>query len=399
MGEKRPGQRLETVSKVKDRISSVLNRPVITESDKKAFSEIKSVVLNDSATKTIHLAKARILSNAKRSVLRSYLGESSHRVEALVPLAIRSGYFAAIVGQSFSALRTRTRTVYAGFSGWMKKPVTVSTALALLAIWMLAIMFTSLQFPWSEVGYTSGYGAVLMTAMVTARLTVNSKRVWLEPPRRREAATEMNHWLIETAIARKSLVLHEIEEFLATNEGAMGREANLKRNAFLMRKRDWQSLQDALYDTFLKGAPPLLFELGHRLGASVGRDLVRFSGTPKASLTQLDEVSRTLGWGMVSVGGELVHGTMLTFTIRESPFCVAETPLVKSKYSCHMLRGMVSGIAEEVYGWPYSSLERECVHDGRDSCKIVVTQMTDPHVNRGRWNLSVLFPVLYPWNR
>ncbi len=386
------------VSKIRLRASALLNRPVLTASDKKTFHGLKTRILDDSTSKRIHVAKARIVARANKRTLQDSLKKISCRARSLVPDHLHRRFLTKGNRRRFFALQKRVLSECAGFRLWLRKPVTVGTVVTCMAIWTLAVIFTRFEFPWSEIGYTSGYGAVFMTAVMTARLTVNSPRLWLEHPRRKEAAREMNRWLIETTLARRSLVIHEIEEFLASGLDGRGKEINLKANAFLMRKRDWKSLQDALYDTFLRGAPPLLFELGHRLGLSVGRDLMRLGEKPDKLLSRLGEVSRTLVWGIVSVHGDLARGSRLTFTVQESPFCVAESPLEKDTHSCHMLCGMMGGIAEEVYGWPCSSVEQSCTRDGHDSCKIVVTPATAPPDHKERWNLSVLFPTLHPWS-
>ncbi len=363
----------ETFPRVKDRISTVLNRPVLTESDKRTFYGLKSLVINDSRAETIQLAKNQILAKAKRTLLHDY----GRRVP---------------IGRS-------VLLAYAEFGRWLKKPVTVGTALSVMSIWTLAVTFSRFGLPWSELGYTSGFGAVFMTAVITARLTVNSRRLWLEHPARREAARELNRWLIETTLARRSPIRNEIEEFLSSSMDSHGKELNPKANAFLLRRRDWQSLQEAFYDTFRKGAPPLVFELGRRLGSSVADDLMRLGGKPGAALSQFSEVSRALGWGDISVDGDLSRNPSMTFTVRESPFCVANTSLENNRDSCHMIRGMMSGIAEEFYGWPCSSSEVECVRDGFDCCKIIVTQSIDLAAKKEGWNLSVLFPDRFPWSR
>jgi predicted hydrocarbon binding protein len=164
-----------------------------------------------------------------------------------------------------------------------------------------------------------------------------------------------------------------------------------------MRKRDWQMLQDAIYDTFLKGAPPLLNEMGQRLGTSIAGDLEKLSPKPGAMLSHLEELSRAAGWGIVSVHGDFALGTKLTFRVQESPFCACNSSLEKNTYSCHLVSGLVTGIVERIYGWSYTALERKCIRDGHDCCEIVVTQSMSPERPARRWNLSVLFPVLKPW--
>jgi predicted hydrocarbon binding protein len=396
------------VSNVGARVSTLLNRRVLTESDKKKLLELKELVLDDTTSESILQAKARLASKANKRVLVESLMTTFWSVADLEPGDATRWILSDGNRGRLHAIRMRLLSRYRGFRLWLKKPVTVGTVLAFMGLWAFAITFTRFAFPWSEIGYTSGYGAVFMTAAMATRLTVNSPTLWLERPRRQEVAEaeppkvtpkEVNSWIIETALARRSLVLHEIQVFLGSGLDGRVKDVNLKSNAFLMRKKDWQALQDALYETFLRGAPPLLFELGHRLGSSVGRDLMRLREKPGAMLSQLESVSRNLGWGIITVDGDLAHGSKLTFTVRESPFCVADSPLVRNTNSCHMLEGLMGGIAEEVYGWPCVSVEQRCTRDGSECCKIVVTAAMVPPSRKERWNLSVLFPTLYPWSR
>jgi predicted hydrocarbon binding protein/IS1 family transposase len=396
----------QVIYNIRDRIATGLNRQVLTESDKKTLHELKrqmlaewkTQVFNDSNRKAFSVAKTRILEQVNGNVF----GDTNDRVlhdarnRALAELNRR--LLTDANRKLLSGLMRQTLAEYARFKLWLRSPVTVRAILTLLAMWTIAIFSTSLALPWSYVGYPSGYGAIIMTALTTARLTVNSQKLWLRHSRFPGSGRE-GRGMVENGPIRRGVVLHEIEEFLQSEFGAGPRETNLKAEAFLMRKRDWQLLQDALYDTFLRGAPPLLFELGHRLGTSVGRDLGEIGQEPGVVLSHLEEVSRELGWGIFSVHGDLASGAKLTFRVQESPFCVDDSPLEKNTYSCHLVSGLVTGISEEVYGWPCSSFERRCVRDGHEYCEIEVIQEKTPRRPTERWNLSVLFPTLSPWKR
>jgi predicted hydrocarbon binding protein len=287
-------------------------------------------------------------------------------------------------------------TEYAKFKRWLGTPLTTLSLLPLAGVWALAIIPLRFGLPWSYLGDTSGFGAILMTAVTTARLTMNSPQPTPFSSKLQEQESAPPAQTMPGP-ARRGVVLREIEEFFESDPLMGPRETNLKNQAFLMRKRDWQSLQDAIYDTFLKGAPPLLFEMGERLGTSIATDLERISPRPGAMLSHLEEASRASGWGIISVHGDLALGKRLTFRVQESPFCSCESRLENNTQSCHLVLGLVTGIAERIYGWPYSSVERKCVRDGHDCCEIVVRQTMAPVKPARRWNLSVLFPVLEPW--
>jgi predicted hydrocarbon binding protein len=284
---------------------------------------------------------------------------------------------------------------YVKFKEWLRTPLTPGSLLPVAAVWALAVIPIRFGLPWTYVSDTSGYAAILMTALTTARLTVTSVRPIPTSPQHQEPKYEGSYRAV--APTRRGKVLQEIEEFFEHDLEMGPRETNLKNHAFLMRKRDWQMLQDAIYDTFLKGAPPLLYEMGQRLGSSIAGDLEKLSPKPGAMLSHLEELARASGWGIVSVHGDLGLGTKLTFRVQESPFCACNSPLEKNTYSCHLVSGLVTGMVERIYGWPYTALERKCVRDGHDWCEIVATQSMAPERPARRWNLSVLFPVLKPW--
>ena len=286
---------------------------------------------------------------------------------------------------------------YAKFKQWLRTPLTPRSLLPVAVVWALAVIPIRFGLPWTYVSDTSGYAAILLTALTTARLTVTAVKPITSSSRERGSGYEVSSQTRRTGSPRRGRVLQEIEEFFEHDLETGPRETNLKNHAFLMRKRDWQVLQDAIYDTFLKGAPPLLFEMGQRLGTSIAGDLEKLSPKPGAMLSHLEELSRASGWGIVSVHGDFVLGTKLTFKVQESPFCACNSPLEKNTYSCHLVSGLVTGMVERIYGWPYTALERKCVRDGHACCEIMVTQSMAPEKPARRWNLSVLFPVLKPW--
>jgi len=393
----------KTLAEVRNRVNAMLNRPVLTESDKKTVGELKNQVLKewntriitDSNRRAFSLAEARVVTKLNGRMFGDS-GKTLHDVGSLALSELSRRLSEAASGRRFTSLKQKIIPRYDAFKSWLQTPVTVRATLGLLGVWGLTVVSTQLQVFWGYFGYVSyisGYVALIATALTTWRLTVNSQKLWLQHS---QAGREANRKIIETEPSRRGIVLREIE-FLTTDFLLGPKQLSLKKDAFLMRRKDWQSLQDALYDTFLKGAPPLLYELGHRLGTSVGRDLRRISQKPGVILSQLEEVSRELGWGTISAHGNLVHGTNLTFKVQQSPFCVDDSPLVKNTQSCHLVVGLVTGICEEVYGWPYSSHERKCVRSGDDYCEVVAAQSTVPTKQKKGWNLSVIFPTLHPW--
>jgi predicted hydrocarbon binding protein len=267
-------------------------------------------------------------------------------------------------------------------------------------LWTLAIVPQRFGSPWDSVSFASGFGAILVTASLTkdalklipSAFSASNQSTVVE--RGGQASGE-------SSSGRRSGALQDIDEFFEPRFRFGGpRERNLKLSTFVLRARDWLMLQQALYDTFLKGAPPLLFEMGHQVGSSMARDLKEISPKAEVVLSYLEEFSRRAGWGIITVDGELVRGSKITLRIQESPFCVCASPSGKDMNSCHFVSGLASGILEEIYGWPYSTYEKKCIMDGESSCEIVATQRgTDVKKLKERWNLSVMFRARHPWRQ
>ncbi len=267
------------------------------------------------------------------------------------------------------------------------------------ALWALAIIPQRFGSTWDDLSFASGLGAILATAVLTndaLKLLPRSSRLADPSAAVENAQTSADAWS-----GRRTGALQDIEEFFEPQFRFGGpRERNLKLSTFVLRERDWMMLQQALYDTFLKGAPPLLFEMGHQVGTSIARDLRKVSPKVEVVLSYFEELSRRAGWGIISLDGDIAGGSRITFRIQESPFCVCANPHAgKDMDSCHFVNGLASGILEEVYGWPYATLERKCVVDGGSCCEVVATQRTDARKLKERWNLSVMFPTRHPWLR
>ena len=326
--------------------------------------------------------RARVILVEVRGVVGEFVRshETTRRIHASLMIAIRAARQAVVENASI-------RRLYEGL-GFNK--------VALFAgLWALAIVPLRFGSPWDSISFPSGLGAILATAVLAKdALKLIPRPAAVSPSGAMDSSqTSGDGWS-----ARKSGALPEIEEFFEPRFGLGGpRERNLKLSTFVLRAKDWLMLQQAFYDTFLKGAPPLLFEMGHQVGSSIARDLQQVSPRPGAVLSYFEELSRRAGWGVITVDGDIAQGSRIIMRFQESPFCVCTNSSGKHTDSCHFVSGLASGILEEVYGWPFSTVERKCIMDGESSCEIVATQRMDPKKLKERWNLSVMFPSRHPW--
>src|SRR3984893_13531065 len=162
------------VSEIRARIATVLNRPVVTESDKKMFYELKNRIqiewdarlFNESNRKRISRSKTRILARVKQTsgLVVSVSNKQLSDARSLAVAKARSVLFADTSRRLLAGLKKQIIPPYGQFRHWLRTPVTVRMFLGLMALLTLAISSIDFGLPWDFVT-TLGYGAIIMTAL------------------------------------------------------------------------------------------------------------------------------------------------------------------------------------------------------------------------------------------
>ena len=133
------------------------------------------------------------------------------------------------------------------------------------------------------------------------------------------------------------------------------------------------TLEKELTTTFVSGAAVILQRMGYSYGRYLGRVARSQKKAEQNVLELLQSFSRESGWGQLALnGGDLSRG-QARLVLRNCIFCLhieqASEPV------CHMLTGLIGGIADEVIGATHRVLEEKCVARGDALCEIVVERL------------------------
>lgn len=130
----------------------------------------------------------------------------------------------------------------------------------------------------------------------------------------------------------------------------------------LMSADSLKSLQAGLYRKFPDNAALILLEMGFDYGTNLASSILgkgesrsrAVEDVPLPSPTALGSLLREtmvrVGWGVLSISGDLESGASLSFTVDNCGFCSPG-----SKYPCNFLRGAIIGLAVNVYSRKYLS--------------------------------------------
>jgi predicted hydrocarbon binding protein len=135
----------------------------------------------------------------------------------------------------------------------------------------------------------------------------------------------------------------------------------------------WATLEKELTSTFISGAAVILQRMGYSYGRYIGNAARSQRTTPTMALGTLQSFAKESGWGeLVLNGGDLVGG-QARLVLKNCVFCLhireATEPV------CHMLTGLVGGVADEVIGGAHRVVEDKCVGKGDSVCEIVVERV------------------------
>lgn len=135
----------------------------------------------------------------------------------------------------------------------------------------------------------------------------------------------------------------------------------------------WATLQQELSSTFISGAAVILQRMGYSYGKYIGGVAKSQQKSPQEALDTLHSFARDSGWGeLVLNGGDLYSG-QARLILRECIFCLhikeASEPV------CHMLVGLIGGVADEIIGGTHRVIEEKCAAKGDKVCEILIERV------------------------
>ncbi len=165
-----------------------------------------------------------------------------------------------------------------------------------------------------------------------------------------------------------------------------------KRRLFLMTARAWNVMEEALFNNLLKGAPPLVFEMGKAYGGGLAEDYITLLEDPSSMKDYFERMASFTGWGRVDLQGDTVTGKKLVIRVENCLFCESRASNPAGRESCYFLMGVCKGIVDVLYDWPHTVRETKCRLKGESYCEIVLESKTSFDSNSKNWGLRVYFP-------
>src|SRR5487761_341457 len=143
---------------------------------------------------------------------------------------------------------------------------------------------------------------------------------------------------------------------------------------FVFSAKGWSVLVRRICSSFDSGADVIFFEMGQHYGSSIALGVKNEGADYERSIRQLIQRAIFSGWGKVSVSGNLPSGKNLALRLDSCVFCDGRK---SSKPSCNFFRGILSGIAQTLYGRSFKVIEEQCIASGNQCCKFVLEE--DPY--------------------
>lgn len=179
-------------------------------------------------------------------------------------------------------------------------------------------------------------------------------------------------------------------------EGGIITHAPTGKRLFLMTNHAWIQLEEALFLNLLKGASPLVFEMGRAYGKALVLDNARLAENTTNVSAYLEEQWSVAGWGKMEIDGNPATGRKTVVRVKDCAFCSSNIWSTAGRSSCYFLVGVTKGILDAVYDWPHMVRESRCRLRGDDSCELEIEGERHFELKPKRWAFHVYFPELLP---
>lgn len=143
---------------------------------------------------------------------------------------------------------------------------------------------------------------------------------------------------------------------------------------FMFSATGWSLLVKKIHSSFGSGGDVILFEMGQYYGSSIALGIKKQGADYEGTIHELIQRTAFSGWGKVSVSGDLPRGKHLSLRLDNCVFCVGRKSAIPS---CNFFRGMLSAIAQVLYGRSFKVNEEQCMASGSQFCRFALEE--DPY--------------------
>jgi predicted hydrocarbon binding protein len=140
-----------------------------------------------------------------------------------------------------------------------------------------------------------------------------------------------------------------------------------------MGSHGWATIEKELSTTFITGAAVILQRVGYAYGRSMGRAARNQQTTPEQAFEVMQALGRESGWGQLSLNSGDLFGGQAKIVVKDCFFCLHARE--STEPVCHVLAGLIGGIADEIIGGTHRVVEERCIAKGDAVCEIFIEQV------------------------
>jgi len=135
----------------------------------------------------------------------------------------------------------------------------------------------------------------------------------------------------------------------------------------------WATIERELETTFVTGAAVILQRVGYSYGRAAGRAAKRQELDPERTIEVMQELARESGWGTLNLNGGDLNSGEARITMKDCFFCLHARE--STEPVCHVLVGLIGGIADEILNVSHRVTEDKCIAKGDKLCEILIERL------------------------
>jgi len=181
-------------------------------------------------------------------------------------------------------------------------------------------------------------------------------------------------WNWDRDLFRKKQVEPEREEVFDVDleHGVVTRHIDGSR-VIAMGSHGWATIEKELATTFITGAAVILQRVGYSYGRAMGHAAKRAETPPEQAFEAMQALGKESGWGTLSLNSGDLYGGQARITVRDCFFCLHAREATEPV--CHVLVGLIGGMADEIIGPQHRVVEEKCIAKGDAVCEIVIEKV------------------------
>ena len=135
----------------------------------------------------------------------------------------------------------------------------------------------------------------------------------------------------------------------------------------------WATIERELHSTFITGAAVILQRVGYSYGRYVGRAAKNQQLDPEKAFEAMQSLAKESGWGGFNLNSGDLNSGQAGIAVKDCFFCLHARE--STEPVCHVLVGLVGGMADEILDVSHRVTEAKCIAKGDSVCEILIERL------------------------